>query len=122
MRRSCSLTARPTSTRSSSGCPQREGVEQGAALSEDANAVLTAIEKAGLGPFEVRSTEIVGPSVGKDLQRKGLWATVASLVAITAYIAVRFRVSFAVGSIIATFHDILMTFAFLDLLPVTNCR
>jgi preprotein translocase subunit SecF len=93
--------------------PQREGVEQGAALSEGADAVLAAVEKAGLGPFERRSTEIVGPSVGKDLQRKGIWATVASLIAITGYIAFRFRVSFAVGSIIATLHDILMTFAFL---------
>jgi preprotein translocase subunit SecF len=93
--------------------PQREGVEQGASLGEGAQAVLAAVEKAGLGPFEVRSTEIVGPAVGKDLQRKGIFATVASLVAITAYIAVRFRLSFAVGSIIATLHDILMTFAFL---------
>jgi preprotein translocase subunit SecF len=93
--------------------PQREGVEQGVALSEGASAVLEAVKKAGLGPFEVRSTEIVGPSVGRDLQRKGVWATVASLIAITLYIAVRFRVSFAVGSIIATFHDILVTFAFL---------
>jgi preprotein translocase subunit SecF len=93
--------------------PQREGMEQGTQLSEGAQAVLAAIEKAGLGPFEIRSTEIVGPAVGKDLQRKGVWATVASLVAITLYIAFRFRVSFAIGSIIATFHDILMTFAFL---------
>jgi preprotein translocase subunit SecF len=93
--------------------PQREGVEQGAALSEGANAVIAAVTKAGLGPFTVYSTDIVGPSVGKDLQSKGLWATIASLVAITLYIAVRFRVSFAVGSIIATLHDILMTFAFL---------
>ena len=93
--------------------PQREGVEQGAMLSQDAQAVLGAVEKAGLGPFEVRSTEIVGPAVGKDLQTKGIWATVASLVAITVYIAVRFRLSFAIGSIIATFHDILVTIAFL---------
>ena len=93
--------------------PQREGVEQGASLSEDAQAVVAAVEKAGLAPFEVRSTEIVGPSVGKDLQRKGIWATIASLIAITAYIAVRFRLSFAIGSIIATLHDILVTFAFL---------
>lgn len=93
--------------------PQQEGAEQGAALSEGANAVIAGVEKAGLAPFRVVSTEIVGPSVGKDLQRKGLYATLASLVAITLYIAFRFRVSFAVGSIIATFHDILMTFAFL---------
>jgi preprotein translocase subunit SecF len=93
--------------------PQRVAVEQGAALGEDAKAVLSAVEKAGLGPFQVVSTEIVGPAIGADLQRKGIYATVASLVAITLYIAFRFRVSFALGSIIATFHDILMTFAFL---------
>jgi preprotein translocase subunit SecF len=93
--------------------PQREGAEQGAALGQDAQAVEAAVKKAGLEPFKIHSKHIVGPSVGKDLQRKGIWATLASLVAITLYIAVRFRVSFAVGSIIATFHDILMTFAFL---------
>lgn len=93
--------------------PLREGVEQGAALGEGAKSVLAAVEKAGLGPFTVRSTDIVGPAVGKDLQQKGIWATVASLLAIGLYIAFRFRVSFAVGSMIATLHDILMTFAFL---------
>jgi preprotein translocase subunit SecF len=93
--------------------PQQEGAEQGSALSEGANAVVAAVKKAGLEPFKVISTEIVGPAVGKDLQRKGLYATVASLVAITLYIAFRFRMSFAVGSVIATLHDILMTFAFL---------
>jgi preprotein translocase subunit SecF len=93
--------------------PQQEGVEQGSALSEGAQSVIAAVQKAGLEPFKVISTEIVGPAVGKDLQRKGLYATLASVIAITLYIAFRFRVSFAVGSIIATFHDILMTFAFL---------
>jgi preprotein translocase subunit SecF len=93
--------------------PMKEGVEQGAQLSEGANAVVAAVEKAGLRPFTVERTDIVGPSVGQDLQRKGIYATLASLVAITLYIAFRFRVSFAIGSIIATFHDILMTFAFL---------
>jgi preprotein translocase subunit SecF len=89
------------------------GAEQGSSLSEVAQGIVGAVEKAGLGPFKVESTEIVGPSVGADLQRKGIYATLASLIAITAYIAVRFRVSFAVGSIIATLHDIFVTFAFL---------
>ena len=93
--------------------PQQEGVEQGSTLSEGANKIVAAVEKAGLGPFKVISTEIVGPAVGKDLQRKGIYATIASLIAITLYIAFRFRMSFAVGSMIATLHDILMTFTFL---------
>ena len=71
------------------------------------------LKAANLGNFEVRSTEIVGPVIGRDLQRKGVLATLASIVGITAYIAVRFRFSFAVGAIVATLHDILVTLAFL---------
>jgi preprotein translocase subunit SecF len=93
--------------------PLQEGVEQGDELSAGAKAVVDAIEKAGLGPFKVIGTDIVGPTVGRELQRRGIYATLFSLVAITAYIAFRFRLSFAIGSIIATFHDILMTMAFL---------
>ena len=35
------------------------------------------------------------------------------MLGITAWIAFRFRVSFALGSIVATFHDVLVTLAFL---------
>ena len=51
--------------------------------------------------------------IGADLQRRGIYATLASLAAITIYIGVRFRFSFAVGAIVATFHDVLVTLAFL---------
>src|SRR4029453_15058916 len=58
-------------------------------------------------------TEIVGPAVGQDLRRKGILATVLSLVGILLYIAFRFQFSFAVGGVVATVHDLLVTFAFL---------
>jgi preprotein translocase subunit SecF len=87
--------------------------EQGASLEAGARRVIDRLKQSNIGSFEVRSTEIVGPAVGADLQRKGIYATLFSLAAITAYIAVRFRVSFALGSIVATFHDILVTLAFL---------
>jgi preprotein translocase subunit SecF len=61
----------------------------------------------------VLSTEVVGPVIGADLQRKGIYATLASIVGITIYIALRFRPSFAAGAIVATFHDILVVIAFL---------
>ena len=35
--------------------------------------------------------EIVGPVIGRDLQRKGIYATLASIAGITVYIAFRFR-------------------------------
>jgi preprotein translocase subunit SecF len=47
------------------------------------------------------------------LQLKGLYATVASILGIAAYIAFRFRFAFAVGAITATLHDVLVTLTFL---------
>ena len=87
--------------------------EQGASLEQGARAVVDAVTKANLGQFEVISQEIVGPVVGADLQRKGIYATLASIVGITIYIGIRFRFAFALGAIAATLHDILVTLAFL---------
>ncbi|HXD17584.1 MAG TPA: protein translocase subunit SecF [Vicinamibacterales bacterium] len=88
------------------------GAEQGASLSARAQAIEQALQKAGLKPTVV-GTEIVGPSVGEELTQKGLSAFVLSLIGILAYIAFRFEFSFAFGAVIATLHDVLITFAFL---------
>jgi preprotein translocase subunit SecF len=88
-------------------------VEQGTSLEQGARQVVSALQGANLGKFEVRSQDIVGPVIGKDLQRKGIYATLASIVGITIYIGLRFRFAFALGAIAATFHDILVTLAFL---------
>jgi preprotein translocase subunit SecF len=88
------------------------GAEQGAALSARAQVIVGALEKAGMKPAVV-GTEIVGPSVGADLTQKGIWAFVLSLIGILGYLAFRFEFSFALGAVIATLHDVLVTFAFL---------
>ncbi len=87
--------------------------EEGAALEQNARAIVDSIGKANLGKFEVRSQEIVGPVIGADLQRKGIYATLASLFGITIYIGLRFRFAFALGAVAATLHDVLVTLAFL---------
>lgn len=94
--------------------PQIEGEEQGANLEAAANVALAALRAASLPEFEVVSTEIVGPVIGAELQRKGVYATLASLAGIAIYIAIRFRPSFAVGAAAAVFHDVLVTLAFLS--------
>ena len=88
------------------------GAEQGASLSARAQSIEQALQKAGLKPTVV-GTEIVGPSVGEELTQKGFSAFVLSLIGILAYIAFRFEFSFAFGAVIATLHDVLVTFAFL---------
>ncbi len=93
--------------------PQTIEREQGALLSRDVALATEALQAANLGKLEVIGTEVVGPVIGAQLQRKGLLATVFSVMGIAAYIAVRFRPSFAIGAIVATLHDVLVTIAFL---------
>ena len=89
------------------------GGEGGTALSATRNAVDKALRAGNLGNVSIVGTEIVSPTVGRDLSQKGLSAFVLSLVGILAYIAFRFEFSFAAGAVIATIHDIFVTFAFL---------
>lgn len=100
------------------------GAEQGSALSSTADGVVNALNQAGMGPVSgtctaqkprncVSGTRIVGPTVGAELQKRGLLATVFALTGILVYIAFRFRFSFAVGAVVATIHDLLITMAFL---------
>ncbi len=89
------------------------GAEEGGSLTATAQSVQQALEKGNLGKFTVVGTEIVGPAVGQELTSKGTSAMVLSLLGILAYIAFRFQFSFAVGAVVASVHDLLITFAFL---------
>jgi preprotein translocase subunit SecF len=89
------------------------GTESGSGLSTTAQQVDAALAKSNIGGFHVVGTEIIGPSVGKELTTKGIWATVLSLIFILLYLAFRFQFSFGVGAVVATIHDLLITLAFL---------
>jgi preprotein translocase subunit SecF len=100
------------------------GAESGADLSSTADQVVKALGQAGLAQISghcldasktncIAGTEIIGPTVGQELQTRGLMATVFALAGILVYIAFRFRFSFAVGAVVATIHDLLITLAFL---------
>ena len=67
-------------------------------------------KKFGEGRFEIRKVDTVGAKVGKDLQKKGLWAVILSWLMILVYVGFRFKhVSFGVGGIVALAHDVLIT-------------
>jgi preprotein translocase subunit SecF len=89
------------------------GAESGAALGKEGQQVEDALRKANLGNFRRVGGQIVGATVGRELESKGLWATALSLIGILAYLAFRFQFSFGVGAVVATIHDLLITFAFL---------
>jgi preprotein translocase subunit SecF len=89
------------------------GDESDGSLSRSREQIAGALKQAGVGTFNIVGSEIVGPIVGQELTRKGIWATVLSMIAILAYIGLRFQISFGVGAIVATIHDLLVTLAFL---------
>jgi preprotein translocase subunit SecF len=89
------------------------GEESGNALSQVVDKVTAALQSAGLPKFEIAYREAVGPAVGEQLRTQGYWAAVLALSGILLYITFRYQFSFAIGAIIATIHDLLVTLAFL---------
>ncbi len=72
--------------------------------------VKAAIEKSYPGvQVELRRTEQVGPKVGKELRSKAFWAILGSLGGILLYVGLRYEFKFALGAIVALFHDVMVT-------------
>lgn len=59
--------------------------------------------------FEVLRIDKVGPTIGEELRRNALLAIVFSLLGILIYLSFRFQFIYAIGSVIALFHDVLIT-------------
>jgi SecD/SecF fusion protein len=78
-------------------------------------AIEAALDTSGLPTSRIVGTTTIGPSIGRDFQRGGTYAMVGALSGITAYLAVRFRPSFAAGAAVATAHDLIVTVAALSL-------
>jgi SecD/SecF fusion protein len=53
--------------------------------------------------------ESVGASVGSEILRSALIASLLAMFGILVYVAIRYEFSFAVGAVVAIIHDILMT-------------
>jgi preprotein translocase subunit SecF len=72
--------------------------------------------KAALGDkYDFRRVEVVGPRVSGELVQSGTLGVVISIIAVLCYLWFRFEWQFAVGAIIATMHDLLLTVGFFAL-------
>ncbi len=67
-------------------------------------------------PAEVRRVERVGPKIGSELRRAAIYAVFFSLGLILIYISWRFEFKFAVGAVVALFHDVLITLGIFSIL------
>jgi preprotein translocase subunit SecF len=69
-------------------------------------------------PFEQRSVEKVGPKIGAELKTDAVLAVLFAMFFILLYISWRFEFVFAVGAIVALFHDIIITLGIFSLLQL----
>ncbi len=81
-------------------------------------AAVTKVKSALGTSVEYRRTEVVGPTVGGELIRAGVIATVLALVAIAAYVWFRFEWQFGVGAMLSTLHDTVTTVGLFALLQI----
>ncbi len=58
---------------------------------------------------QIRRVEFVGPQVGKDLTEQGTLSVLAALALILLYVMLRFQWKFALGAVVATAHDAIVT-------------
>lgn len=91
----------------------REGAEN-AKLAETILDVL----RQGDASVELRRVEFVGPQVGEELTERGGTAMIFALLMILGYIMFRFQWKFAVGSVAALVHDVLIVVGFFSVLQL----
>ena len=65
-----------------------------------------------------RRVENVGPKVSSELLQSGIIAISLSLAAMLFYIWIRFEWQFSIGSIIALFHDVIITIGIFSILSL----
>ncbi len=80
-------------------------------LSEEGGQVAARIQalfEQAFAPSKPRvlSTEFIGPTIGRELRDKAIWAIIFSTAGFLIYIAFRFDFKFGVAAAIATFHDV----------------
>jgi len=70
------------------------------------------------GDFTVRGVDMVGPAVGDELKSQGLQAMFYSILGILLYISFRFEWRFAIASVMALMHDVIIAMGALSLFQI----
>jgi len=78
-------------------------------MAELSNQVIDLLQSKNATPLDVRRAEFVGPQVGEELTEQGGLAMLYALIGILIYVSLRFEYRFAIGSVAALVHDVLLT-------------
>lgn len=89
----------------------KEGETEGDAFTVLKGAIQEEVPGAEV---ELRREETVGPKIGRELRGKAVWAVLWVLAGILVYVGWRYELTFALGAVVALFHDVFVTLGFLS--------
>jgi preprotein translocase subunit SecF len=85
------------------------------ALDAGRQQIVDALQTHYNNPFTVQNVQIVGPTVGRQLETKAGLATLYSMAGMLVYLWFRFQLIYGVAAVVACFHDTLITVGFFAL-------
>ncbi|MCG8669432.1 MAG: protein translocase subunit SecF, partial [Pseudomonadales bacterium] len=88
--------------------------KEGEDSSKLGDRVFAALEKQDEN-VEKKRIEYVGPQVGEELRDQSGSAMIFALILMLIYVTLRFRFKFAVGAVIALFHDVIIVLGFFSI-------
>jgi preprotein translocase subunit SecF len=83
-------------------------IAQGSSAANVQDQVVSVLRSTG-PDVQVKRLEAIGPQVGEELAQQGVLAMVFALAMVFVYVMIRFRWKLALGAIVATMHDVLIT-------------
>ena len=72
-------------------------------------------QEIGVGTFNLRSVDVVGPRAGQELRQQAVLATLCALGGMLIYVAFRFKLVSGAAAVIATVHDVVITLGLFSL-------
>ncbi|MGP8269050.1 MAG: protein translocase subunit SecF [Terracidiphilus sp.] len=80
-------------------------------LDADRTRIVDALQAHYTNPviLPLRNVQVVGPTVGKQLEKQALLATLYSMAGMLVYLWFRFQLIYGVAAVVACFHDTLIT-------------
>jgi preprotein translocase subunit SecF len=74
--------------------------------------VVRRIRETFADQYDLRRIEVVGPRVSGELVQSGMLGVIVAIIGVLIYLWFRFEWQFAMGAVVATLHDIVLTVGF----------
>lgn len=82
------------------------------------NEVVVKLRSVFEDKFDFRRVEVVGPRVSEELVQNGIIGVLLAILVVLIYLWFRYEWEFAVGAVIATMHDLVLTIGFFSVTQI----